>query len=123
MKIIKSIGAAVKGIFAAAVPALLAWGKTEAEKALAAVKNSPTGSVIKAAVDAAEASGKSGPEKMAGVLAAAMPLVLALATKGGRQAELAEVETLTRSVVESIVADLKQTSIATAVLAALGLQG
>jgi len=116
---LKKIVARVLGVVG---PALLAWGRTEAEKALAAVKNSPTGSRITELVRDAEDTGKSGPEKLAAVLADAAPLVLALVTKGGLKAELSAVETLTRSVIESIVADAKAIPLARAILVALGLK-
>jgi hypothetical protein len=115
-----SLKSTIAKILGVAVPALLAWGRTEAERALAALKNSPTGAQIVRLVHDAEATDKAGPEKMATVLADAAPLVLALVTKGGVQAEVAAVETLARAVIESVVADLKGGSVAAAVLAALG---
>jgi hypothetical protein len=117
-----SLKSTIAKILGVAVPALLAWGRTEAEKAVAALKNSSTGAQIVQLVYDAETTDKAGPEKMAAVLADAAPLVLALVTKGGAKAVLADAETLARAVIESVVADLKSTTLASAVLAALGLK-
>jgi hypothetical protein len=117
-----SIGSLFKKLAASPTgKALLAWGRTEAEQAIAALKNSATGAQIVKLVHDAEATGKSGPEKLATVLLDAGPLVVGVLQVVGVLKSPVDVETLTRAVVESIVADLKAGDLAKAVLKGLGV--
>lgn len=91
---------------------------------LAAQAGNPIGAAALAAVDAAEASGKTGADKKVAAIAAVAPIVVAEAVKGGTAALLQDAETFAGLVVEEVVGSLKQTPIVMigeAVLHALGL--
>ncbi|WP_174290992.1 hypothetical protein [Sphingomonas bacterium] len=76
---------------------------------LAAQTGNPIGAAALAAVDAAEASGKSGPEKRADAIAAVAPIVVAEAAKGSFSAVAKDAETFAGLIVEEVVASMKRT--------------
>lgn len=124
MGILKSVRTALgKLIGSNNAAAVVDAGLSVGDKLVSAIKASPTGAQIAALVAAANESGKTGAEKMADVLAAGAPLVLELVTAGGAKAAIADVEAVTRNVVESVLTDLEATKAGTVVTTLLGLFG
>jgi hypothetical protein len=76
------------------------------------IKADPVGGQIAQAIAAASTKNVSGAEKMEDVLSKAMPLVLTIATKGGANVLLRDVETLARNVIESFLLDAEQAIVA-----------
>lgn len=90
--------------------------------ALAAQVGNPIGSATIAAIDAAEATGKTGAEKKADVVAAVAPIVISEAAKGGTAVVQRDAETFAGIVAEEALASVKQTPvvmIGTAIVKAL----
>ena len=78
---------------------------------LAAQTGKPIGPATLDAIDAAEATGKTGTEKRADAIAAVAPLVLAQAAKGSVTALLADAEQFAALVLEEVLATVKKTPI------------
>jgi len=106
--------------------AVIAFAATALTQAVAAVAQAgnPIGDAALAAVQAAENTSLSGPDKKAKVVAAIKPVIVAEAAKGGLTAIVADVEQFAGMIVEEVVAKAKQTSllaIASTILNLLGL--
>ena len=96
----------------------------EFDKALAAAKQTEIGTAALKAVHAAEDTTLTGPQKLEQAVAAVAPVVVDYVAKGGLSAVISDAETFARSLVESTLADVKQTKvvgIAQAILKLLGL--
>ena len=79
------------------------------DHAVAAAKATPLGATVLSAVKEAESTTDSGPVKLAKVLGIVTPEVVSYAAKGGVTALIADAETFGKQLIESTLADLKQT--------------
>jgi stalled ribosome rescue protein Dom34 len=94
---------------------------TDAQKAVAALKETDLGKTVAADIAAVAGSGTA-TQKFENVVAATMPEVLKLVASGGVTAALADVESITREFVQSVFNDTKSSTagkIASALLAVL----
>ena len=96
-------------ISTSALAQLGAFGASELDKAIVAAKKTELGAAIAGIVHDVEDPTKTGPEKMVAALERAMPVVLDYATRGGFAGVLADTEAFARQLIESTVADAKQT--------------
>ena len=102
------------------VEAVEHFAESEFDKGIAAAKTTEIGAAAIAAVKTVEDPALSGAEKMAKAVAIVAPVVLSYAAKGGFGGVLADAESFARSLLESTLADVRQTKalgIAQAVLA------
>lgn len=79
--------------------------------ATAAQTDNPIGKAALAAAQAVESTTSTSAEKKSTVVAAILPLVAEVATKGGLTVLAADAETFAGMVVEAVVAQLKPTSV------------
>lgn len=97
----------------------------ELDKGIQAAKKTSVGAAVASAVMAAEQSGKGPVEKAAQVLAIVAPEVEKYLLQGGAKAATADVEQFAKMLIESTLADIKQTQavlIARAFLSILGIK-
>jgi len=110
---------------AAQLAAVKQFATNEFDQAVAAAKSTEIGKAAAAAVQAVEQPGATGEQKMVGAIAAVAPVVLSYAAKGGFAGVVADAEQFARAVIETTLADLKQTkalSIAAVILKLLGIK-
>lgn len=122
MSLFKKIGAAL-GITKPVIAAAEAFALTEMQKAINALKKTEVGAAVAADIRALTSSALTGPQKFEQVVANTLPLVAALATKGGTDVAVNEAEDLARALVQDVFNEIASTrafSIASLVLRALG---
>lgn len=98
---------------------------TDAQKAVAALKQTEIGSVVAKDIQALSSSTLSGAEKFDAVLKNTVPLVLGLLADGGMKKAETEVTDIARELVQSIfntVASKKADTIGSLILKVLGLK-
>lgn len=107
------------------VAAVEEFALNELDKAIAAAKRTTLGGAVASAIHVAEQNGGSSGAKLASAIAAVTPAVIAYVAKGGVKAVEADVEQFAKQLIESTLADLKQTKAVTigrAILSILGIQ-
>lgn len=96
----------------------------ELDKAVVAAKQTEIGAAAVKAIKTVEAPGKPGPQKLGEAIMIVAPVVVDYIAKGGFSAVISDAEAFARSVIESTLADTKQTkalSIGQAILKLLGI--
>lgn len=83
----------------------------ELDKAVVAAKSTSLGATVVATVKEVENSTDTGPQKLAKSLSIIVPEVISYASKGGTSALVADAETFAKQLIESTLADLKQTGV------------
>ncbi|HZU64958.1 MAG TPA: hypothetical protein VFF98_14830 [Novosphingobium sp.] len=97
---------------------------SEATKAVAALKETPVGTAIANAISDIDNANLTGIQKFEKVLSDTLPQLQQLLTAQGLKAELADLEDLGRSLVQTIYNDFKSTTAgtwATSILKLLGI--
>lgn len=122
-----SIGSFLAKIFGSkAGQSIKAFALTEAQKAVAALKTTPIGAIVAADIAALQNARLTGAQKFELVVTNTMPKVVALvSTPGAIAIEVADVESVTRELVQSVFNDAassKAGSIARLILALLGIK-
>ena len=121
-----NIGSFFKNIFSSsAAKSVEAFALTEAQKAVAALKQTTIGATVAADVKAISDKALSGTEKFEAVVANTMPLIANFLTSGGRKTAIAEVEDVARALVQDVFNDTlstKAASIASVILKLLGIK-
>lgn len=105
------------------VAAVEEFALNELDKGIALAKTTPLGAAVSSAIHVAEAHGGSPIEKLATAVKIVAPQVIEYAARGGVKAVEADVEQFAKQLIESTLADLKQTkavTIARAILAIFG---
>lgn len=104
--------------------AIKSFALTEGEKAVAALKQTDIGKTVAADIATAASTDLTGVEKFEQVLTNTLPLIQTLLTSQGLKAELADLEDLGRSLVQTVYNDIKSTTVgtwATSILKLLGI--
>lgn len=107
------------------IAAVEAFALTEAQKAVAALKNTLIGSTVAKDIKALSSSTMSGQQKFEAVLTNTLPLITELLSDGGVKRTTKEVEDIGRALVQSVfndVASSKAAGVASAILKLLGLK-
>lgn len=107
------------------IAAVEAFALTEAQKAVAALKNTLIGSTVAKDIKALSSSTMSGQQKFEAVLTNTLPLITELLSDGGVKKTTKEVEDIGRALVQSVfndVASSKAAGVASAILKLLGLK-
>lgn len=81
----------------------------ELDKAIAAAKKTPIGNAVASAIHVAEQNGGSSAAKLASAVAAVKPAIVDYLRRGGIKAAEADAEQFAKQLIESVLADLKQT--------------
>lgn len=122
-----SIGSFFSKIFGSkAGQSVAAFALTEAQKAVAALKTTPIGAIVASDIAALKNARLTGAQKFELVVTNTMPKVVALvSTPGAVAIEIADVESVTRELVQSIFNDAassKAATIAQLILTLLGIK-
>lgn len=107
------------------VAAVEEFALNELDKAIASAKRTTLGNAVASAIHVAEQNGGSSEAKLASAVKAVAPAVIAYVAKGGVKAVVADVEQFAILLIESTLADLKQTKAVTigrAILSILGIK-
>lgn len=87
-----------------------AFAVSEADKAVAALKQTDIGTAVANDISAVSSQSLSGAQKFEAVLTNTLPLVLKFVTGGGLSAVEKDVEDIARSLVQSLYNDFKSTT-------------
>ena len=108
----------------AELASIKSFALTEGEKAVAALKQTDIGKTVAADIATVASTTLTGPQKFEQVLTNTLPLIQALFTKQGQTVELADLEDVGRSLVQTVYNDVKSTTAgtwATSILKLLGI--
>jgi len=97
----------------------------ELDKAIAAAKKTTIGGAVASAIHVSEQNGGTSAKKLADAVAAVKPAIIDYLKRGGVKALEADAEQFAKQLIESTLADLKQTKAVTigrAILSILGIQ-
>jgi hypothetical protein len=118
---LKIFGLAI--LSSAELATLKTFALTEGEKAVAALKQTDIGKTVAADIAAAANADLTGMQKFEQVLTNTLPLIQALFTKQGQQVEMADLEDVGRSLVQTVYNDVKSTTVGTWAAGILKLLG
>lgn len=120
-----SLKSVLKSIFSSsAAKSIEAFAFNELDKAIVAAKQTEIGAAALKAIAIVETPGATALQKIEGAIAIVAPVVVDYIGRGGFPAVIADAEAFARAVIESTLADTKQTkavSIGKAILKLLGL--